>query len=73
MTSKINKIIDEELVKFSAATQNGATAEAAIKTMLRRLLKEQEKITRTACAEAVLKSNNEHEAHELCLDVDTLR
>lgn len=71
MTSKLNKKIDEEMAEFIAKMESGFAPDAAFKSILRRVLKEQDRDTRHACAESVLQTNNADEAHEACMNCNT--
>lgn len=71
MTSKLNKKIEDEMATFMAKMEAGFTPDAAFKAVLRRILKEQDRDTRHACAEAVLQTYSTGEAHDACINCDT--
>ena len=72
MTSKLNKKIDEEMATFMAKMEAGFTPDAAFKAVLRRILKEQDRDTRHACAEAVSQTSSTDEAHDACMNCNTI-
>lgn len=71
MTSKLNKKIDEEMAVFITKMESGFAPDAAFKAILRRVLKEQDRDTRHACAESVLQTKNADEAHDACINCNT--
>lgn len=71
MTSKINQKVDAELAVFVEKMAEGFAPDAAFKSVLRRILKDQDLETRKACAKRVLETNTPEEASNACLDCDT--
>lgn len=71
MTSKLNKKIEDEMAVFNAKMESGFAPDAAFKAILRRILKEQDRDTRHACAELVLDTNTPDEAHDACMNCNT--
>lgn len=71
MTSKLNKKVEEEMAVFVAKMDSGFTPDTAFKAILRRVLKEQDRDTRHACAEAVLQTDSKDSAHEACINCNT--
>lgn len=72
MTTKLNQKIEKEINDFSSRVSSGEKPEAVLKNILRRVLKEQDRDTRHACAEAVLQSNGKDDAHSICMNVNAL-
>lgn len=72
MTTKLNQKIEKQISAFSERVTNGEKPEAVLKSMLRLMLKEQDRDTRHACAEAVLQSKGANDAHNICMNVNAL-
>lgn len=71
MTINLENKIKEELEKFKEKMEKGFNPMEAFSAMLPRILKEQDRDTRHACAEAVLKSENGTEASGECINTQT--
>jgi hypothetical protein len=72
MTTKLNIKITNDVQEFEKRVAAGESPEAVLKNMLRRIYKEQDRDTRHACAESVLQSNGPNDAHNICMNVNTL-
>lgn len=72
MTTKLNTKMAKDIEEFNTRTAAGESPEAVLKNMLRRIYKEQDRDTRHACAESVLQSNGPNDAHNICMNVNTL-
>lgn len=72
MKTNLNQKMEKEVAEFNTRLTNGEDPEAVFKNMLRRIIKEQDRDTRHACAEGVLQSSDSNDAHDICININTL-
>lgn len=71
MAINLENKINKELEKFKEKMKLGFNPIEAFSAFLPRILKEQDRDTRHACAQAVLKSENLSDASEECINTQT--
>lgn len=72
MRTNLNQKLEKEMAEFSSRLNAGEQPDAIFKNMLRRIIKEQDRDTRHACAEQVLQSSDANDAHDICMNINIL-